>query len=71
MPSYQPSAKQLAAQANGRLGGLARARKLTAEQRSLIAAKAGTATKDAYGIDLYSHIGKFRKVVGRNRKPVN
>jgi hypothetical protein len=69
--TYQPTAMQLAARANGMKGGLARARNLSATQRSEIATRGGNATKDAYGVDLYSHIGKLRKVVGRNRKPVN
>lgn len=68
---FQLSAMQVANRAKGKLGGIARAAKLTAERRIEIATKAGTATKDAYGVGLYSHIGKYRKVVGRNRKPVN
>jgi hypothetical protein len=70
MPSYQPSAMQIANRKKARLGGLARARKLSAARRSEIAQKAGNATKDAYGVDLYSYIGKLRKNVGRTRKPV-
>ena len=62
---------QLAARANGAKGGQARARKLTAARRSEIATKGGNATKDAYAVDFYSHIGTRRKVVGRYRKPVS
>lgn len=67
---YQPSPMQAANRVKARLGGLARAQKLTAERRTEIAIKAGNATKDAYGVGLYAHIGKMRKTVGRNRKPV-
>lgn len=60
---------QLASRRNGAKGGLARAKKLSAARRSEIAQKAGTATKDIYGVDLYSHIGRMRKTVGRYKKP--
>lgn len=55
----QPTPMQLAARANARLGGLARAKKLTAKRRKEIATKAGNATKDAYALGFYSHISKM------------
>jgi len=55
----QPTASQLANRVNGRLGGLARAKKLTAKRRKEIATKAGNATKTAYGIGIYGHISKM------------
>lgn len=69
--SSQPTPMQVAARRNGSLGGIARAKKLSAAKRSEIARKAGTACSDAYGSDLYRHLGTLRKVVGRNRTPVN
>ena len=44
---YQPSPRILASRENGRKGGLARAKKLSAERRSEIASKAGRACLDA------------------------
>lgn len=58
---YQPSPRTLASKINGRKGGLARAAKLTASQRSANAGKAGRACLDAYGKDFYSYMRSRRK----------
>ena len=63
---YQPSPRQVAAKLNGAKGGRARAAKLSAVQRSAIAAKAGMACFDLYGSDLYRSIRRKRKHLKRS-----
>lgn len=67
---HQPSPRVLACRRNGRLGGLARAKKVTSEKMKEWSSRGGKATFDRYGSGLMSFITKKRKHVGRFRKPV-
>jgi hypothetical protein len=66
----QPTPREIACRANGRKGGLARAKKLSASRRKEIASKAGMQTIKNHTADYFSFISKKRKVVGRYRTPV-
>lgn len=59
----QPTPRQLSSRLNGAKGGLARAKNLSAARRKEIASKAGTATKDNYGVGFFSHVSKLRKAI--------
>lgn len=50
-----------AGQRNGRLGGLARARKLSPERRQEIGEMAGAAIVARYGHSYFSHISRLSK----------
>lgn len=66
----QPTPRQLAARANGRKGGIARAERLTAKAMSEIAALGGSTTHKKYGDDYFGFLASRRKRVGRYRTPI-
>lgn len=66
----QLTPRQIACRANGRCGGLARAKKLTAAEKRKIASEAGKATHRNHGDDYYAFIARKRKRVGRYSTPV-
>lgn len=66
----QPTPRQIACRANGRKGGLARAKNLTDKQLSEIGQKGGKATLDKLGVDFFAFMTGKRKVVGRYRTPI-
>ncbi len=55
------SPRVVAAKMNGRRGGLARAARYSAEERSEWARRGGKATQECYGNDFYRAIRKLRK----------
>jgi len=61
----QTSPRVIAGRANGRLGGLARARKHDSADLTLWARMGGTATRDRHGADFYSKIRKYRTHYGK------
>jgi hypothetical protein len=67
----QPTPRQIACRANGRKGGLARAKKLTKKEIVAIAIKGGNKLHQKHGDDYYSFIASRRKTVGRYRTPVS
>lgn len=56
MAKLQPSRRAMAARQNGRLGGLRTAQTQSAEFLEERAAKAGSSTRDTYGIEYYRYL---------------
>jgi len=50
----------VASQQNGKLGGIARARLHTPEERQVWARRGGVAARERYGVEFYSRIRKLR-----------
>ena len=61
----QPTPRQIASRANGRKGGLARAKNLSAQEMKDIAASGGKSTHERYGDDYFGFIARRRTRVGR------
>jgi len=61
----QPTPRQIAARANGRKGGLARAQNLTAQAIKDIASSGGKKVHAIYGDDYFGFLANRRKRVGR------
>lgn len=57
----QPSARSAAGRINGKLGGLKTAATHSKDFLEDRARKAGSSTRDTYGIDYYRHLRKTRK----------
>ena len=68
--THQPSPKVLACRANGRKGGLARAKNNTKAKMREWSSKGGRKCVDVLTSDFMSFLTTQRKTVGRYRKPV-
>lgn len=68
--TIQPSPRVLAARRNGALGGLARAKKYSKQQRREWSGKGGDTTADRYGTEFAKYRSTCRKKIGRHAVPV-
>lgn len=66
----QLTPRQIACRANGKKGGLSRAKNLSKQRKQEIASSGGRTTHLRYGDDYFGFIAKKRKNVGRYSSPV-